>query len=132
MHVHDGEIIVFDWDDSHYFFFIYDLAACFHETIWDHPIEKRQEFADNFIPAFWKGYSTKFQLDRKWLKFLKDFFKWREFIIYMCLLRDLNDDLLSEHTKEQVPQWIREFRDYILDNTQIVEIPQDLSIWFPE
>lgn len=50
----------------------------------------------------------------------------------MCLLGDLNDDLLSEHTKEQVPQWIREFRDYILDNTQIVEIPQDLSIWFPE
>ncbi|MGD2249902.1 MAG: phosphotransferase [Candidatus Methanofastidiosia archaeon] len=132
MHVHDGEIFVFDWDDSHYFFYMYDLAACFHETIWDNPVKKRQEFANRFIPAFWKGYSTQFHLDRKWLLFLKDFFKWREFIIYICLLRDLDDDKVSERIKERLPFWIREFRDYILDNTQICEIPQDLGIWFPE
>ncbi|NHJ84562.1 MAG: hypothetical protein FK734_03820 [Asgard group archaeon] len=31
--VHNGEIIVYDFDDSYYFFFIYDLAASIHEAV---------------------------------------------------------------------------------------------------
>jgi Ser/Thr protein kinase RdoA (MazF antagonist) len=128
----NGEIFVFDFDDSHYFFFIYDLAASFHEAIWDQPLEKRQEFAARFIPQFWKGYSEEFQLDRKWLSYLPDFFKWREFIIYVCLIRDFTDEKTPDWLRSRLPPWITEFRDYIVNNTEIVDIPRDLREWFPE
>lgn len=131
-HVHEGDIFIFDWDDSHYFFFIYDLAASFHETIWDNPVEKRQEFADRFIPRFWKGYSEEFQLDRKWLDLLPYFFKWRDFIIYVCLIRDYTNEKTPEWLKQQLPQLITEFRDRIVKHNQIVSIPRDLTEWFPE
>ncbi|MFW9991608.1 MAG: phosphotransferase enzyme family protein [Candidatus Odinarchaeota archaeon] len=126
-----GKITVFDWNDSHYCFFIYDLAASFHEAIWDNPVEKRQGFADRFIPHFWKGYSEEFQLDRKWLDHLADFFKWREFTIYAAMVEDYNDVKTPEGWKKGLPTIIAEFRDWIVNDTQIVDIPRDLTKWFP-
>lgn len=127
-----GKITVFDFDDCHYFFFLYDLATAFHETIWDHPVEKRQEFADRFIPRFWKAYSEEFQLDRKWLAYLPVFFKWRELTIYVCMIKDYIDEKTPEWLRARLPPWIAEFRDYIVNDTQIVDIPEDLRKWFPE
>ena len=127
-----GNISVFDWDDSHYFFFLYDLAASFHETIWDNPLDKRQEFADKFIPPFWRGYSEEFQLDRKWLEFLPDFFKWRDFTIYVIVVRLYNEEKTSDDEKRNLSPIITEFRDRIVSDTQIADIPKDLTIWFPE
>ncbi len=130
-HKNGNEMIIFDWDDSYYFFFMYDLASAFHETVWDNPLDKRQEFADRFIPAFWKGYSTTYPLDRKWLTLLPQFFKWREFIIYTYLVKESAKENLSEQYKSFLLRCITEFRDWLVNDTQIVNIPTDLTKWFP-
>ncbi|NHJ02302.1 MAG: hypothetical protein EAX86_09225 [Candidatus Heimdallarchaeota archaeon] len=130
-HKHGNNMIIFDWDDSYYFFFIYDLAAAFHETIWDNPVEKRQEFADRFIPVFWKGYSSVYPLDRKWLNYLSEFFKWREFIIYVCVVKDLKKGPPNKQTKLFLNNVKTEFRDLLVNNKQMVDIPSDLAKWFP-
>jgi len=130
-HKNGNDMIIFDWDDSYYFFFMYDLAATFHETIWDNPLDKRQEFADRFIPAFWKGYSTIYSLNRKWLVYLPQFFKWREFIIYAFLMKKIAKDYVSERYKSFLTRCITEFRNWLVNDTQIVDIPTDLTKWFP-
>ena len=130
-HKDGNDMIIFDWDDSYYFFFTYDLAAAFHETIWDNPLDKRQQFADRFIPAFWKGYSRKYPLDRKWLAYLPQFFKWREFIIYAFLIKEIAKEDLTDRYKSFLTRCITEFRNWLVNDTQIVNIPADLTKWFP-
>ncbi|MHA2388118.1 MAG: phosphotransferase enzyme family protein [Candidatus Hodarchaeales archaeon] len=130
-HKNGDDIIIFDWDDSHYFFFMYDLAATFHETIWNNPLDKRQEFANSFIPAVWKGYSTVYPLDRKWLSLLPQFFKWREFQIYVYTTKECTNSNISEKERIFFTDCTTEFRDWLVNDTQIVEIPPDIKKWFP-
>lgn len=130
--VNEGEIIVYDFDDSYYFYFIYDLATCIHEAVWDVPDEKKLEFANRFIPSLWKGYSEKYQLDRKWLEYLPDFFKWREFIIYVTLIETFNDETTPERYIPELKEFIPEFKERTESEDQIVPIPANLKEWFSE
>lgn len=128
--VHNGEITVYDFDDSHYFFFLYDLAACIHEAVWDNPDDKKLDFANRFIPSLWKGYSSVFQLDRKWLEFLPDFLKWREFDIYITLVESLHDKSAPEHFLHRIEEIMLEFKERVESDKQIISLPKDLEIWF--
>ncbi|NHK31518.1 MAG: phosphotransferase [Asgard group archaeon] len=128
--VHNGNITVFDFDDSYYFFFFYDLAACIHEAVWDNPDDKKKDFANKFIPSLWNGYSSVFQLDRKWLKFLPDFLKWREFDIYITLVETLYDKSAPEHFLHRIEEIMLEFQERVESDKQIVPLPDDLEVWF--
>ncbi|NHJ39596.1 MAG: phosphotransferase [Asgard group archaeon] len=130
--VHNGEITVFDFDDSYYFFFFYDLAACIHEAVWDNPDDKKLDFANRFIPSLWKGYSSVFQLDRKWIDYLPDFLKWREFDIYITLVESFHDKSAPENFLHRIEEIMLEFRERIESNKQIIPLPKNLDIWFQE
>lgn len=128
--VHNGEIIVYDFDDSYYFFYFYDLAASIHEAIWDNPDDKKIAFANRFIPSLWKGYSSEFKLDRKWLYYLPDFLKWREFDIYFSLVETLQDKSAPKQFLPRVEEIMLEFQERVLSDEQIIPLPNDLEIWF--
>ncbi len=128
--VDDGEIIVYDFDDSYYFFFIYDLAACIHEAVWDVPDEDNLEFSNRFIPSLWKGYCEEYELDRKWLRHFPDFLKWREFVIYITLVETFKDKSAPERYLKMLKELIPEFKARTESNEQIVSIPEDLEDWF--
>ena len=130
--LNDGEIIVFDFDDSYYFFYIYDLAACIHEAIWVYPDEIKVSFANRFIPSLWKGYCEEFTLDRKWLAYLSDFLKWREFIIYVTVIETLEDETTPSKYIPEYKEYAVEFKQRTESDDQIVPIPDDLSKWFRE
>ncbi len=130
--VHNGEITVFDFDDSYYFFFFYDLAACIHEAVWDNPDDKKLDFANRFIPSLWKGYSSVFQLDRKWIDYLPDFLKWREFDIYITLVESFHDKSAPENFLHRIEEIMLEFRERIESDKQIIPLPKNLDIWFQE
>ncbi|MFX0207226.1 MAG: hypothetical protein ACFFDT_14655 [Candidatus Hodarchaeota archaeon] len=66
------------------------------------------------------------------MEYLPDFFKWRDFIIYVVLIRDYTDERTADWLKQRLPPWIAEYRDRIINDTQNVEIPTDLTKWFPE
>jgi len=122
----------YDFDDSYYFFFMYDLVACIHEAIWDVPNEKKQEFANCFIPSLWKGYCEEFRLDRKWLNYLPDFLKWREFDIYASLMKTFKEKTASERILSILEELIPEFKDRVESDEQIVPLPKNLKDWFKE
>ena len=128
--IDEGKIIVYDFDDSYYFFFMYDLAACIHEAIWDVPNEKKQEFANRFIPSLWKGYCEEYELDRKWLDYLPEFLKWREFDIYATLVETYKEKTASERILKMLEDIIPEFKKRAESNDQIAPIPKDLHDWF--
>ncbi len=130
--VHDEELTVYDFDDSYYFFFIYDIATCIHETVWYYPDGKKLEFVNRFIPSLWKGYSKEYKLDRKWLEYLPDFFKWREFEIYITLVETYNDKTTPEQHIQEVEEYLPDFKARTESDEQIVPIPGDLSKWFKE
>jgi Ser/Thr protein kinase RdoA (MazF antagonist) len=130
--IDDGKIIVYDFDDSYYFFFMYDLAACIHEAIWDVPEEKKLEFANRFIPSLWDGYSEEFKLDRKWLEYLPDFLKWREFDIYSTIVESLKENTLPEKYIPEYKHFEVEFRNRVESDDQIVPMPEQISGWFKE
>ena len=52
----EGKLTVFDFDDSYYFFFMYDLAACIHESVWAISDDRKLWLANRFIQSLWKGY----------------------------------------------------------------------------
>ncbi|MFW9996534.1 MAG: hypothetical protein ACFFD4_31105 [Candidatus Odinarchaeota archaeon] len=81
---------------------------------------------------FWKGYSSEYQLNRKWLTMLPEFFRWRDLTIHSWMVRENNDEKVPDHLKQQLTPCLVEFRDRILNDTQIVDIPRDLAEWFPE
>ncbi|MFW9853130.1 MAG: hypothetical protein ACFFDS_09310, partial [Candidatus Thorarchaeota archaeon] len=126
------KIIVYDFDDSYYFFFMYDLAACIHEAVWDVQDEKKQEFANRFVPSLWKGYCEEYKLDRKWLEYLPDFLKWREFDIYATLVETYKEKTAPERILKMLEELIPEFRSRTESDEQIVTIPEDLKEWFRE
>ncbi|NPD87751.1 MAG: phosphotransferase [Asgard group archaeon] len=128
--IDNGKIIVYDFDDSYYFFFMYDLAASIHEAVWDVPDEKKREFANRFIPSLWKGYCEEYNLDRKWLDYLPDFLKWREFDIYATLVETDKEKTASERVLQELEEWIPEFKDRVESDKQIIPIPKDLKEWF--
>jgi Ser/Thr protein kinase RdoA (MazF antagonist) len=128
--VHNGEIIVYDFDDSYYFFFMYDLAACIHETIWDVPDAEKIDFANKFVPALWKGYSEEYKLDRKWLQYLPDLLKWREFDIYATLVETYNDKTTPERYFAKLEVYVPEFKKRCESDEQIVPLPSNLEDWF--
>ncbi|MHA1187598.1 MAG: phosphotransferase enzyme family protein [Candidatus Heimdallarchaeota archaeon] len=129
--IHNGEITVYDFDDSNYFFFLYDLAACIHEAVWDNPNDKKVGFANRFIPSLWKGYSSIFQLDRKWLDYLPEFLKWREFDILITLQETFNEKTAPKKFIPMIEKIMFEFRERVESDNQIAPIPNDLEDWFP-
>ncbi len=130
LNVHNEELIVYDFDDSYYFFFIHDIATCIHETVWYYPDDKKLEFVNRFIPSLWKGYSEEYKLDRKWLEYLPDFFKWREFGIYITLVETYNDKTTPEQHMQEVEEYMPDFRARVESDEQIVPIPENLEVWF--
>ena len=106
----NGEITLYDFDDSYYFFFIYDIATCIHEIVYYYPKDEKQNFLNHFIPALWKGYSEKHRLNRKLLEYLPDFFKWREFTIYISLVETVNDKTTPEEFKVEAEEYLPIFR----------------------
>jgi len=128
----NGEITVYDFDDSHYFFFFYDLAAAIHEAVWDNPDDEKLAFANRFIPSLWKGYSSVYQLDRKWLEYLPDFLKWREFDIYITLVESFKDKSAPERYLKIIENIMLEFQGRAESPKQIVPLPDNLEIWFPK
>lgn len=64
-----GEITVFDFDDSCYFWFVYDLACAWEGGIgraMSLSPEKRKDWMDRYMECVMEGYSSENILDNEW------------------------------------------------------------------
>ncbi|WP_042150268.1 phosphotransferase enzyme family protein [Paucisalibacillus sp. EB02] len=85
-YVHHHEIILFDFGDCEYNWFIYDIAIVLYhavQSIDEHDSKARKKFAHLFMKAFLKGYLTEINLDAYWLSKLQFFLDYRRIFSYM-------------------------------------------------
>ena len=93
----DGDIIrIFDFDDCHYDWFVYDIAIPLFYVLRDINVgDDNLDYAERFLEHFLKGYIEKNSLDSSWLAMIPDFLKLREIELYIILwveqAFDLND-----------------------------------------
>lgn len=92
--VDQGEIYLFDFDDSQYGWFVYDIAIALFYAV-PHHCESKEDLdaARRFYESFMEGYSEENTLDHKWLKEIPYFLKLREMDLYVVINRsfDLNN-----------------------------------------
>lgn len=97
-YVHNNEIILFDFGDCEYNWFIYDIAIVIYhavQTVDENDIKRREVFAHQFIKAFLEGYLTENNLDSYWLSKLTFFLNYRRIYSYMYFSKFLSEQQKS-------------------------------------
>lgn len=83
--LHQGELHIFDFDDSQYSWFIADIAIVLFYAVRSLPPDKAADYASEFLPAFLAGYRLENQLDAAEFKHIPLFLKLREFDLYYAI-----------------------------------------------
>lgn len=89
-----GKITLFDFDDSQYAWYVYDIAmALFYVISHDCTTPEALAQAQSFLSDFWAGYRTQYDLDPVWLLEIPKFLRLRELDLYIIIYRsfDIND-----------------------------------------
>ncbi|MCP5094974.1 MAG: phosphotransferase, partial [Chloroflexi bacterium] len=89
-----GQITLFDFDDSAYGHFAYDVAMVLFYAVTNH--ENVDTFAPQFWHPCWQGYCEENQLDPVWLKEIPHFLKLREIDLYAVIHRSFDLDNLND------------------------------------
>jgi Ser/Thr protein kinase RdoA (MazF antagonist) len=97
----DGDKInVFDFDDSLYGWFALDIGlALYHALWWGRKDDAGNDFTDNIIQNFLKGYLSANSLSDYWLKKIPMFMKFRQICKFSWFF---DPDNIDEHQKERI------------------------------
>ncbi|MBU9723037.1 MULTISPECIES: phosphotransferase enzyme family protein [Bacillaceae] len=104
--LYNNEVILFDFGDCEYNWFVYDIAIVLYhavQSISDEDSHRRLEFATIFMKAFLHGYSKENNLDSYWLAKLPFFLNYRQIYSYIYFERFLNEDQkINKKTKQKL------------------------------
>jgi len=105
--VHDGQITVFDFDDSEYHWFAYDIAVVLFDTLpWLPQLGmEKDDFGAFFWKQFYSGYLNENQLDEYWLNQLPIFMKLREMFLYGTFHKKWDLDNLTEERQKMMDEY---------------------------
>lgn len=98
----NGDITVFDFDDSCYFWFIYELASAWEGGIGRtmfRGLEERKAFMDRYMDHVMEGYSRENELLAEWLARMPLFIKLiqvEEFLYFAQYIDDLDEEMQSQ------------------------------------
>lgn len=94
-YLYNNEIILFDFGDCEYNWYVYDIAIVLYHAVQSLPKEDsqgRKDFAIIFMKAFLQGYFEKNNLASYWLTKLPFFLNYRQIYSYIYFERFLNED----------------------------------------
>lgn len=95
----NGDITVFDFDDSCYFWFMYELACAWEAGVgWamHRPLEERRAFMDHYMECVLAGYTRENTLSEDWLARLPLFLRliqMQELVYFARYLDDPDEDI---------------------------------------
>lgn len=98
----NGDMTVFDFDDSCYFWFVYELASAWEGgigRIMYRGLEERKAFMEHYMEQVMEGYHRENSLSAEWLVRLPLFIKLiqiEEFLHYVQYIDDPDEDLQAE------------------------------------
>lgn len=84
--LNDNEVVLFDFGDCEYNWFIYDIAiSLYHalQSISDSDRQQRKEFAVLFLKSYLRGYHTENKLNIYWLSKILFFLNYRQLFSYL-------------------------------------------------
>lgn len=86
--VNEGKITVFDFDDSAYHWFAYDLATSFYHAYWQSSsfTPEYTEFSSAFWENFLKGYQQEHTISKELIQQIPILLKIREIFLYTLFL----------------------------------------------
>ena len=84
------KLTLFDFDSCCYNWFIYDIAILIWSLIWEKPKESAIKVLKEFIPSFYRGYSTHYALDDEWIELMSDFLYFHDFFLYTAITETIN------------------------------------------
>jgi Ser/Thr protein kinase RdoA (MazF antagonist) len=98
----NGDIMLFDFDDCVYGWYVYDIAMVVFYMVTNHP--DPVGLATAFWPHFWRGYQQENDLDPAWLAEMPAFFKLREVDLYGIIHRSFDVENVTD-------EWAAQFMD---------------------
>jgi Ser/Thr protein kinase RdoA (MazF antagonist) len=104
--INNGELALFDFDDSEYSWFIADIAVIMITVFWGglKGESTREDFAQWFFENIMIGYNTENTLSNWWLKQLPNFIRLRHILLYSVLKQEIKLNPKSPFVT-QVDQW---------------------------
>jgi Ser/Thr protein kinase RdoA (MazF antagonist) len=114
----NGRITAFDFDDSHYGWFGFEIMIPLFYVLRDHQVNHDDvEFARWFLGNFLEGYVRENNIDGIWIKKIPEFMKLREIDLYSVI-----------HVENAAEEngWCRRFmknrRQYIEENIPVIDM----------
>jgi amicoumacin kinase len=99
--VNEGMLTVFDFDDSAYHWFAYDLATSFYHAYWQASSFTPDDihFSKEFWEHFLRGYQQEHSLSKELIQQIPIFLKIREIFLYTLFLEKWDMDNLQNWQK---------------------------------
>lgn len=96
--VNEGEITVFDFDDSAYHWFAYDLANSFYHAYWQASsfTPENTEFSSVFWENYLRGYKQEHTISKELIQQIPIFLKIREIFLYTLFLEKWDMDNIED------------------------------------
>ncbi|ASS68315.1 MULTISPECIES: phosphotransferase [unclassified Paenibacillus] len=120
--VHEGRIMVFDFDDLEYSWYIHDVAIPLYyalsSRIPDRYGADRDAYAADFFLSFLQGYRSERKMPEEWLDVLGLFLEMRDLTLYTVLAKKLSPEELTEG----ITAWMEPMKERIVAGTPIVSL----------
>ncbi|MFN7249881.1 MAG: phosphotransferase enzyme family protein [Anaerobacillus sp.] len=119
-YLYNNEIILFDFGDCEYNWFIYDIAIVLYHAVQSIAETKgRENFASIFINSFLQGYQEENKLENYWLTKLPFFLNYRQIYSYIYFETFLNED---QKNNEKIKQLLNAMRKRIESDTPYLNL----------
>ncbi|RIW29595.1 hypothetical protein D3H55_18530 [Bacillus salacetis] len=122
---HEGEIHVFDFDDSSYHWFSSDIAIPLYYSTWGKmgksSLEERSAFGEEFLTNFLVGYFKENELHDQWIKRIPVFLKLRDIVLYTVFHKKFDINNLSDREAAAVAG----IRKRLMEGELMVELDYD-------
>ncbi|ACX62779.1 phosphotransferase enzyme family protein [Paenibacillus sp. Y412MC10] len=99
-HVHNGEIIFFDFGDVSYHWFAYDIAIAIYHAVQTVPENRKAEFVARFLDSFLSGYLQENTLSEEWIQRIPLFIDFRNIYSYVYFAKFVNWNEMDERTRK--------------------------------
>ena len=131
--LHQGQIHLFDFDDSCYHWRIYDIANALYYALWRIPrseTAQRTAFATEFMTHFLAGYRQEAEINRDEWQHLAFFLEYRDLLVYAYLRQMVTDQPEHEGLRQllgAIRGRVEANQPYVGLDPQIVQACGELS-----
>lgn len=98
-HVHNNEIIYFDFGDAGYNWFAYDIAISIYHAVQTVPNDRKSDFAAKFSDSFMTGYLKENTLSEEWIELIPFFLEYRNAYSFLYFSKFVDLDHVNERTQ---------------------------------